>query len=93
MIGIAIHKAGDLRPEARTVVEELLGRPLLDIEQVSLIASVAHGMDAAVFHDLCNEIAAIPGESAVDGLSNRDHDRVLYGERKWKLSDAARLLR
>ncbi|WP_156427691.1 hypothetical protein [Thiohalocapsa sp. ML1] len=29
---------------------------------------------------LLDEMASLPSRSPVDGFSNRDHDRVLYGE-------------
>ncbi len=32
-------------------------------------------------HRLLGELLWLPGDEAEDGLSNRDHDKILYGER------------
>lgn len=59
-------------------------------ERVRLIEVIARSLrefepepspDKAALEQLLDEMSALPSQSPLDGTSNRDHDRVLYGER------------
>jgi hypothetical protein len=64
---------------------------LSPVEKLELIERLARSLHAAplpvspasrqeALHALRRELRALPVENPADGFSNRDHDRVLYGE-------------
>jgi hypothetical protein len=64
-------------------------RRLPAAERVRLIEVIARSLreseaeprpDKAALEDLLDEMSELPSQSPLDGFSNRDHDRLLYGE-------------
>jgi hypothetical protein len=64
-------------------------RRLPAAERVRLIEVIARSLresqpepcsDKAALEDLLDEMSELPSQSPRDGFSNRDHDRLLYGE-------------
>jgi len=60
-------------------------------ERVRLIEVIARSLresgpepspDKAALEHLLDEMSDLPSQSPLDGFSNRDHDRVLYGEHR-----------
>jgi hypothetical protein len=87
---VATHRVKDLEPEARAVVEFLVGGVLRDEDRVSLLTS--RGGDALESEDaslgarqrearlrLLAELDKLPIENPGDGMTAHDHDRVIYG--------------
>ncbi len=72
----AIYENGVLRP--------LVPLPLAEGARVEVMvtddAPSSHPAGANRAADYLREIAALPVESAGDGFSRRDHDRILYGQ-------------
>jgi hypothetical protein len=42
----------------------------------------AHSPNKAALEQVLDELANLPSQSPADGFSNRDHDRVLYGDHR-----------
>jgi hypothetical protein len=87
---IATHLVKDLDPQARAVVETLIGRALRDEDQVSV--QTIDGGPASDSNEaslgarqrearlrLLAELDKLPVENPDDSMTARDHDRVIYG--------------
>lgn len=76
----AIYEDGVLRPLAPLDLPEH-GMVSLSI---SPVAATSTGSEAArqrtVLLDYISEVEAHPADEAIDQMSNRDHDRLIYGE-------------
>jgi hypothetical protein len=88
---------GFFDPEDRTMTAEMQSilqslDHLTSADKLLIIEEVARSLrdrtappdpasQSAALMRLLNRMEALPVESPDDGFSNRDHDRVLYGER------------
>ena len=62
--------------EMRELINQL-NRSLQHVNPANLVAK-----QRQAYHELRAKLAELPVENPPDGFSNRDHDQVLYGERK-----------
>jgi predicted DNA-binding antitoxin AbrB/MazE fold protein len=75
----AIYDAGVFRPLEPVELAE--GTPVVVQVQVPA-APISDQVDEATrkaWHEYLDRMEALPDNSPRDGLTNRDHDRILYG--------------